>query len=901
MKCKLIIKLLISLTLIFTLQCGSEEEPPIEDTPPASNDTIAPVFEGNVNAIAADNTTILINWDPAFDETTSFMQIDYEIFISDSLGNFDLTTANATVTGEFSYTATGLNANTMYMFLISAKDAAGNISNFLSVTATTLAISDIYAPVFSGLTGAENLSAANSSSIFITWPAAIDNITPSENIVYHIYVSTVSGGQDFNNPTVITEQGALFGSVSGLSSYTEYFVVVRAVDITGNIDSNVSEYSIFTFDATAPLFSGLRTAMPINGNTIKLAWNPAADNKDDSSLIVYKIYKSTTSGSFNYNSPDYITEPGETSFMFYGLTKGVAYFFVVRAIDSSGNENINTVQKSATPNDTGFIQVDVTVDGIYALPWMKPVNVEITGLAEYNVSTGKTIMTSADGSSWSHFNFGNNDIINDMIYDGSKYIAVGDNGAIYTSTDFSVWTKRLSGTDKRLNKVFYNGSKYLIVGDQGSIYAIILSSTDGINWSFSAGGFTFGSYYDILWDGANFVLVGDTGRLQYSTDGYNWIGSSIATGNYFTIYYDGATNYYAGGTNGALYKSSNLTSWTAVTNPATSTIRTIIHDGSKFIASGDNGLIMTSTDGASWSIITSNTTANISDMSFNGSLYTAVGNNGVILNSTDGTIWTVNNPNMHQKFFSVFWDGTDFITTGYTGGIAFQEAVAGTYTVTCNDDHTGFKIGTGQNISVNISQTTTVTCDYTFSSPFFDFFENTNDNWIANGANISYSNDCTGPNSSACAKLTLVSSTAKEFYRNFEPTINPSEISFYIGGSSYEADAKFFIGTDDTISFISGIGLSCRYSGGSPNFYIHDDATNGNTGIACENFPSLHHILIKNIDYTNHKFDIYIDGAKIGTYYFKNNMSSFNKISLKGGGGFGGSYFYFDDLVLENP
>jgi hypothetical protein len=74
-------------------------------------------------------------------------------------------------------------------------------------------------------------------SYTVSWDAATDPATPSNKIVYDIYYSPTSGGENFGSPLATTGPGqtAYSGSLPGSGS--AYFVV-RARDSAGREDSN---------------------------------------------------------------------------------------------------------------------------------------------------------------------------------------------------------------------------------------------------------------------------------------------------------------------------------------------------------------------------------------------------------------------------------------------------------------------------------------------------------------------------------------------------------------------------------------------------------------------------------------------------------------------------------------
>ena len=104
-----------------------------------------------------------------------------------------------------------------------------------------------------------------------------------------------------------------------------------------------------------PTFAGLQSASfcsgtPLHGapsgRTYTLRWDPATDAATASAQIVYDIYFSATAGGENFASPTWTTGPGATGYSGNLATSGSAYF-VVRARDTAGREDANTVERLA--------------------------------------------------------------------------------------------------------------------------------------------------------------------------------------------------------------------------------------------------------------------------------------------------------------------------------------------------------------------------------------------------------------------------------------------------------------------------------------------------------------------------------------------------------------------------
>ncbi len=118
------------------------------------------------------------------------------------------------------------------------------LSDQQSIKLIMRALGDTSAPVFNGADSANKVSG---ESVSLHWSAATDNITASSDIQYLIYMASASGAQDYSWPTMVTESGELQPTLAGLNAGKNYYVVVRAMDQSGNIDSNTWEIIASTY------------------------------------------------------------------------------------------------------------------------------------------------------------------------------------------------------------------------------------------------------------------------------------------------------------------------------------------------------------------------------------------------------------------------------------------------------------------------------------------------------------------------------------------------------------------------------------------------------------------------------------------------------------------------------
>ncbi|MCK4444055.1 MAG: fibronectin type III domain-containing protein, partial [Thermoplasmata archaeon] len=361
---------------------------PVDDTPPN--------FAGLQFAIdAGTGGTVTLSWLTATDPDTVHsnsdpsLPINYDVFYSTVSGGQNFISPNATTT-SLSVNITGLTNGMMYYFVVRARDSAGNQEpNTIERSAIPTTPTDDTVPVFAGLDTA--MDSQTDGNITLTWSPATDpdtihcNSDPSLPITYNVYASILPGNQNFLSPNATTQNTNI--EITGLKNGITYYFVVRARDAVGNQETNTIERSAMPttpVDDEPPVFSGLVLASDARtGGAVDLYWAAATDpdliecNSDPSLPITYNIYHSTTSGGQDFMTPDATTT--NTNHQVAGLQDGITYYFVVRAEDSAGNEEGNSIELDAmptTPVDTtppqfnGLLSsIDLGTDGNVSLTW----------------------------------------------------------------------------------------------------------------------------------------------------------------------------------------------------------------------------------------------------------------------------------------------------------------------------------------------------------------------------------------------------------------------------------------------------------------------------------------------------------------------------------------------------
>jgi hypothetical protein len=178
--------------------------------------------------------------------------------------------------------------------------------------------------------------------------------------------------------------------------------------------------------------------------------------------------------------------------------------------------------------------------------------------------------------------------MNALAIGAGKYVAVGDAGAIYTNTSAGVtldWTAQTSGTTNNLQGIAYVNNQFIAVGETGTL----LSSPDGITWTTLTSN-TANTLRQVAYGADNYVAVGDAGTIVSSADGISWTEQTPPTGESFrSIVFGIDAQFIAVGTTGTLaYSTTGAEGSWAIANAGVIDLNSIARNA-VFIAVGAAG------------------------------------------------------------------------------------------------------------------------------------------------------------------------------------------------------------------------------------------------------------------------------------------------------------------------
>ncbi len=270
------------------------------------------------------------------------------------------------------------------------------------------------------------------------------------------------------------------------------------------------------------------------------------------------------------------------------------------------------------------------------------------------------LATSTNGADWAITNPGSDLNLRGLSHANGLFLTVGNGGLIYTSPDGRDWTRRSSGTTANLRSSTFFGGRFIVVGgDDLTGSAVVLSSSDASDWQPRT---ALGSLYGVTHNGHRLVAVGDGGAIATSLDGMVWTnlapfteGGAPTTADLNAILWTG-DRFMAVGKDGTIITSTNGLGWTSTGPGGGKNLKGIAYGNGVYVAVGNDARVFTSSDGRNWQRRILEPQRNFEDITFGGGRFLAVGENGALFTSDDGTDWlrrvTVCNNDLRSVIFA---------------------------------------------------------------------------------------------------------------------------------------------------------------------------------------------------------------------------------------------------------
>lgn len=270
--------------------------------------------------------------------------------------------------------------------------------------------------------------------------------------------------------------------------------------------------------------------------------------------------------------------------------------------------------------------------------------------------------------------------LNDVVWNGSLFVAVGDAGRILSSPDGITWTSRTSGTTQRLNGVAWDGARFLAVGDG----ATILSSTNGSSWSSLHTGDDGVWLQDVSYSGTRYVAAGnlypaDSAYVLTSTDGNTWIENATlppGTGTLYGVAWSGQTFVapaYSSSQAPVLVSQDGLSWIEVIVSTDSTTTLSVLWDGNRFVVGGVVGRLFLSSDGINWEQISTPSSTNFLALASSGSTLMAAGViSNAVATSDLGASWESFYIGSFHDTRGLAYGANRFVSVGGGGGIIYS-------------------------------------------------------------------------------------------------------------------------------------------------------------------------------------------------------------------------------------
>jgi hypothetical protein len=266
------------------------------------------------------------------------------------------------------------------------------------------------------------------------------------------------------------------------------------------------------------------------------------------------------------------------------------------------------------------------------------------------VGQGGTILTSSDGTAWSHQNSGTTDDLGPLVFGSGIFLVRGAYNML-KSPDGTNWTSSAWVADEPIEGLDFANDRFFVLSHDLRVngdHVIIFTSTDAINWarfdtrqSGLPGAVTHanGLYVEV----GSGKATGHTGYIPLvmtSPDAISWKGLYFDSPLYWDMFFTDvafgrgmfvATVGIAGG-GGAIASSVDGTNWVFSATGLIAMHEVMFADGI-FVAVGSVGMLVTSSDGLHWTVRDPGTKFFLTGPAYGQNTFVAVGGQGIIIQS----------------------------------------------------------------------------------------------------------------------------------------------------------------------------------------------------------------------------------------------------------------------------
>lgn len=326
--------------------------------------------------------------------------------------------------------------------------------------------------------------------------------------------------------------------------------------------------------------------------------------------------------------------------------------------------------------------------------------VDMAGDSSNRLSATFTVVADVPATEWTSRLTGLPYRLNDVVWNGMTFIAVGDSGKILTSADGIQWVERQSGTVTDLNAIGFYGSDIVAVGSDATV---LLSTDGGARWVVKHSGERIRLAAVAITPsqivvGGMHLQTGDAFMMRSVDRGQGWatVSSLPQSGHFLTdlVYandiFVAATDVFSPESDARVMVSSNGDVWNEIIlRDEVAASYAILHDGQQFIVAGST--VFASPDGYNWTELTTPVDrVDYRSAAWNGSRLVVAGGitwwywwlgtpafqRPVGLSSTDGGLtWDIFNIDGYYESRGMAWGNNRFVSVGHTTAVSGSGAI----------------------------------------------------------------------------------------------------------------------------------------------------------------------------------------------------------------------------------
>jgi hypothetical protein len=285
-------------------------------------------------------------------------------------------------------------------------------------------------------------------------------------------------------------------------------------------------------------------------------------------------------------------------------------------------------------------------------------------------------------STWNPVHTGAGGGINSATLANGIWVIVGDTGTIAVQPGaFLSWSVLSYGTQFSIEDMVFDGTKFVAAAADyaNNATTTVMYSADGSTWT-NLDLTPWGYFpWSMAYGNSNYVMVCIDGSILASTNATNWsVADPVLTTRLSGVTYYG-NSFYAAGYNGVILTSSNGFSWQLVPTGLTDSFYSVATDGQNLVAVGGEyygpSMIASGTTNGGWTVHYFDTPIRMRSVTYGLGMFVAVGEDGEIFTSTNTIDWVLRSSGVTTPLYRIFWSHGMFVAVGYFATVTSYDGI----------------------------------------------------------------------------------------------------------------------------------------------------------------------------------------------------------------------------------